>query len=160
MRRTRNQDKYIRFILRHPQLNNSQKIWLVYWFMDRSGYPRCLATTERELSMSSGNTNNRIVKDLIALKIIKRIGGVPLGTHRETPVFDFTPEFEAAVAAFSINPDGCFLNEGFTLPYEEGPLPCDPNNKETNQQESLQEFMDANEILEMPDQIKINGDIK
>jgi len=137
MRRERNQDKYIKLMLTHPLLKSNQKIWLVYWFMDRKGYARCLSTTEKELGISASTTRKRIIKDLMHLNILKRIGGKNLG-RRETPIYDFTEDFEVQVAEFSKDQKGYWLEEDFTLPFDEKNHQgvqqisrIDPNNKGT-----------------------------
>lgn len=149
MRRKSNQDKYIKFILCHRLLNNSQKIWLVYWFLDQQGYPRCFATTERELGMSLGSTGKRIIKDLLHLNILKRIGGKQLGINRKTPIFDFTADFEMQVAEFCSDTKGYWLDEEYTRPFDEISRqnvqqipPGDLNNKGTSKQiiQSKNEF--------------------
>lgn len=140
MRRNRNQDKYINFILRHKLLKPNQKIWLVYWFMDQRGYPRCFSTTEYELGFSKGTTRKRIVKDLLLLNILKTIGFKLFG-KRPTPIFDFTEDFELQVAEFTRSPKDYWLEDEFTLPFDEKFLqdvseniPYDLYNKGTKNQ--------------------------
>ncbi|MBX7232055.1 MAG: hypothetical protein K1X29_08210 [Bdellovibrionales bacterium] len=133
-------DKYIKFILQHKLLTPNQKIWLVYWFLDQRGYARCFSATEKELGISKGTTRKRIVQDLLDLNILKIISHKSFG-KKPTPIFDFTDDFELQVSEFVKNPKDYWLEEEFTLPFDENPLhvvsnnlPQDLNNKRTNNQ--------------------------